>query len=276
MGFSVEHVELYLRDQLSDSEKLSFEQEMAENTRLRNEVQFQKDMQEAIKMQRKAQLKSRLQNVNVSPVSSSKWMWAAAGLVLAGAIGAGVYYSSNEVKPVIEDTVAVEMAAPVMESLPSQEEATSDLKDAPKPVDVTKNTVAKGNAKSSGAKSDDVVIPSHNLDMNETNDGAVDHSSDKLDNRLSVTETKAIEVKIDDSNKSKFHYQFVNGKLSLFGNFNAQPYELIDFHNGNQKQVYFKFNSKFYLLENNKSVPTPMVKVTDTKLLKKLDQISKR
>jgi hypothetical protein len=64
--YNPENIEAYITNKMSAGEKYLFENELAKDPLLQNEIDLQKDIVEALKSNRKAQLKDRLNNIEVN------------------------------------------------------------------------------------------------------------------------------------------------------------------------------------------------------------------
>ena len=100
-----QNIEGYLRGELSPMEARGFEQKIAENADLSEAVQFQKDIIDTLKAERKAQLKARLQNIELpkelpqsassTPFYANKAVIAASIVAITGA-SALLYFFNNK------------------------------------------------------------------------------------------------------------------------------------------------------------------------------------
>ena len=92
-----EFVSRYLDNELSDIDRLDFENNLLHNSELREEYNFQKDLVEGIKEVRRLELKSRLSNI---PISTSLYQTVGFKAIVVASISAGVgigayYYLSD-------------------------------------------------------------------------------------------------------------------------------------------------------------------------------------
>ncbi len=68
-----------------------------------------------------------------------------------------------------------------------------------------------------------------------------------------------------------FHYQFYDGKLYLYGNFNSTPYHIIELKSDNKRKVFLNHQNSFYLLNLKQKEMAPLVKINDPTLIKELN-----
>ncbi len=81
----------------------------------------------------------------------------------------------------------------------------------------------------------------------------------------------SIVVETDNSNKKyNFHYQFKNGKLYLYGTFEKNLYEIMEFFSGNKRTVFLYYKDSYYLLNEENETIKPLAPINDPSLLKKL------
>jgi hypothetical protein len=81
----------------------------------------------------------------------------------------------------------------------------------------------------------------------------------------------SIVVEVDNSNKKfNFHYQFKNGKLYLFGTFEKNLYEIMEFFSGNKRTVFLFYKDNYYLLSEENDTIKPLAPINDPTLLQKL------
>src|SRR5690554_3989747 len=101
----IEQIEQYLEGTMSGAELETFERLLDNDPALQSEFQLQQDIISAIKETRKAELKARLDNVNVSAynggISGAKIILAGA---LTAAIGLGIYFYTQD-EAVVADKI---------------------------------------------------------------------------------------------------------------------------------------------------------------------------
>lgn len=105
-----QNIEDYLRGELSPMEARGFEQKIAENADLSEAVQFQKDIIETLKAERKAQLKARLQNIELPkelprsvssiPFYANKSVIAASIVAITGVSTALLFFFNTDKKEI--------------------------------------------------------------------------------------------------------------------------------------------------------------------------------
>jgi hypothetical protein len=268
-----ELIEKYVAGQLQGPEKEAFELQLQKDTSLQGDVALQKQIIGGIKNARIAELKGMLNQIPVTGlmhtgVSAFKII---TGAVTAGAIVTGaIFYFKPEQK---------ETAAPVVENeLP----AVPNTKTEPDPVDPkedkTTSPVTPEPSKESRKKplalkkknavhpKIDVVDPTHELAKEPT------HEEEKRTKSQQVTVTSRVGVEINSSSsKYSFHYQFLQGKLTLYGIFDNGLYEIIEV-NGDTHSIFLYYKDTYYLLNEKQSAITPLTAIKDPELIKKLKE----
>jgi len=84
------------------------------------------------------------------------------------------------------------------------------------------------------------------------------------------------EVVIKRDNKDKFHYQFSDSKLILYADFSDKLYEVLELNQNNEKQLFFGYNGKFFILDPKQTEISPLKPVTDANLIQVLADYQKR
>jgi len=269
-----ELIDDYVRGQLEGQEKKAFEQQLQADPSLQSEVTLQQHLIEGIKKARITELKTMLNQV---PITGA--MQAGAGLS-AGQIAAVVITSAVVVtstlfyfrpwkstsnpdvkieKPVVENTTPTktEVTAPEVKTEENKVVAVEPKKKE------TKKAVTSSTKK---ARPDiQVIDPTDELTSNPSNEVKA-----KTDKDLGAVSESRIEVETIDSNKEyAFHYQFNQGKLTLYGKFDKGLYEIIEV-NGAAHSVFLYYKNNYYLLNEKETSIIPLTPIRDGQLIKKL------
>ncbi len=262
----------YLGNRMDASGKEAFEQYVENNPDLQGESKFQQQIIEGLRKERAAELKAMLNRIPVSSIPPSDKIPFAAKLALAVAIligiTSGVYLFVTEpvtISPQVEfETPAVEpnqnMPAPeVIESIPENDEVEPS-----KEIQSTQKETTLPQVTESKPPVIDVFDP------NEEVEQAADIATEgKPEGATTAAPTLIIEV--DASNKKySFHYQFKEGKLFLFGTFEDNLYEIMEFFTDNKRTAFLFYKNNYYLLNEESEKIKPLTAVTDATLLKKL------
>ncbi len=281
----------YIANKLTGGEKDAFEQKLKNDASLQNEFQLQQKLIDGIKKARLTELKSMLNNTAVPPVKGQTALLSkvASWLVVAGIIGAGVYfYFTKEDKQEIaeqpsvnnsiqnNDKVAQESTEQVVienketkttnknTDIAVKRNETTEFKN-----DVNSNSTASvpTETKAINRQKPDVFDPTSETESNS----APENNGVKVNSNNAKLVASTIEVKTDNANKKyTFHYQFKNGKLFLYGSFEKNLYEIMEFFNENKRTVFLFYKDSYYLLNEENEQIKPLASITDPVLQQKL------
>lgn len=286
-----EQIERYLEGNMSGEELKAFEKLLDKDPMLKSEFELQQDIINAIKESRKAELKARLDNINVGAYNTGI---SGAKIVLTGAItaaiGLGIYFygqdkaaeSPSEViqQPMIEDSNAFIQPEEKSEAVPLSQPEQLD-----NPA-LARNTTAKEAIIEERSEEEIIeeeaapmvatpeVTPPTPIEAFEDREGLsteVKVPTNKLEESLISTEVTAVEVGNEEENTNSFHYKFYNNKLYLYGDFKNIPYELIELNTVSGKSVYLYYKGNFYYLEPNQMEVSPLNQIKDQNLLGELE-----
>lgn len=272
-----ELIDDYLTNRLSETQKETFEEQLATDPALKADVEFQRQVIESVKNARAAELKSMLNNVPISPAREFTTIKVAAGIV-GGALLIGSVYMFNDSEPsqpIItepKDSIAV-----ITESeLNPLEDNTN--------IDVTSTDPAQ---EESNTKAN-VVVPSVKKEIVKPAIEVIDPSAELVESTSSPVnhgaaiptappvEVIALEVAVDSANKKyKFHYQFASGKVVLYGSFDSSLYEIVELNGGN-RAVYLYYQKNYYALNEQSTEITPLQALTDKSAIAKLEAYRKK
>lgn len=274
-------IDEYLTNRLNGQDKELFENQLESDPALKSEVELQKTILQGIKAARSQELKTMLSKV---PVGGSTIHFdfsiarLAAGVIGAGVLAASLYYyfkpnlhfqdastdilkKTEKLKPAIEEkkpgeSVPTDSAAHTPS--PKLEEGTGKKKSPASPVKVVPAAVQKPSL--------EVIDPSEELNRKE-----IPTEKPGSGTRAGVTASQ-VDVEVDSSDKKyNFHYQFVGGKLMLFGAFDKSLYEVIEI-NGDQHSLFLYYKDQFYLIDEKVNWLTPLVAIKDASLTAKLKE----
>ena len=283
----LELLDQYVTDRLTAQDRAAFEKKLASDTSLQKEFNLQQRVVEKIREARIKELKTMFNSVPASalePTGSSLLTQITLAVAIVGAIGTGIYlYLDNEDK--VEN-----------QPIAKQEEVTSDL---PEIVEPQQEETSKQESPASGEQksSEAVSPPAENQEQNSVPEASneaksqeetkgpgpldVFDPSEETESPTTTPETRTSEssplnkssivVETDNSDKKyNFHYQFRNGKLYLFGAFEKNLYEIMEFFSGNKRTVFLYYKDSYYLLNEENETIKPLTPINDPSLLKKL------
>ncbi|HXA01662.1 MAG TPA: hypothetical protein VNW99_06725 [Cytophagaceae bacterium] len=297
--YNPENIEAYITNKMSAADKASFQNELAKDPLLNNEIDLQKDIIESLKEHRKAQLKNRLNNIDVTTTTNYTGLKVAASILLAGLISfAGYNYLNNNKKnnqniPVTNNTVISPEKTVITNN--SKPEVITEKE---KTNNTTNNIDIKGTVITSNQSSNSTIItrttrtitqttvesvnPAFNTpdvkDRHEEGDGI------KSDNNISMPkgdvgnnndESSLDNLKIEKikDKKHNLFYQYYNNKLFLYGDFDSKPYEILELNTLKDKQLYLYFEDKYYGLKQNQIDITALELISNKETLHKLNEI---
>ena len=277
----LEMMDDYLSNRLNAEDKSAFEQQVQADPRLAQEIDIQKGLVEGLKQARVAELKTMLSNVPVSPINGGTSLLTKVGTwaVVAGLVITGIYFfaaqeeetnsatkSLAEQKPDAKPEVA-EIPKTETEPVTSKEEDTQPVN---KPIEekVKKSELQPKTTEPAATKpSIDVYDPS----KDEVDEKTKEYEREQMENIRESFVTSSIEVETDTmSKKYNFHYVFKNSKLILYGAFEKNLYEILEFIGDEKRTVVLFYKSNYYLLDIDKVQPSKLSPIHDQKLLKML------
>jgi len=263
----------YINGKLSAEEAKSLESALNQDESLRNLLEQETLMKDAVSRYRTIELKARMNNIKVTSGVSNYLKIAASLMIMGGVISGGYYYKSIsshnnnnlannqqsnlsvENKPTIKDQNTKEV---ISETLKKEEVSTHE-NSADKKMSVKKQNANTNNSISSPSVEDiDAASPS---DFNDSENKSVNS-----DNTGSINGPKT-DISIELNNSEELRYKNFNSKLFLIGKF-TKKYEIIAVKSD---EMYLSYNGNFYYLRNNVETSTKLEKVTNIALLKTLN-----
>ena len=286
----LELLDQYVGNRLTAQDRAAFEKKLASDTSLQNEFNLQQRVVEKIREARIMELKTMFNSVPASalePTGTSLVTQMSLGVAIVAVIGAGIYFYASNEDTVTDQSVTKqeEVATQLPQIVEPQEEETSapespatggpeslETKSVVPPAENKKNDVEipqasndpKANEEAKGPAPLDVFDPSKETESPAATPETKTSESPKLSKSSIVVET-------DNSNKKyNFHYQFKSGKLYLYGTFEKNLYEIMEFFSGNKRTVFLYYKDSYYLLNEENETIKPLAPINDPSLLKKL------
>ncbi len=285
-----EKIDQYLLDQLSPADKIKFEELIAGDSHLKSEVALQQSVVTALGNTRSLQLKSRMQKIPVSMASTGnalrlKWIGiAATGTVAAGLIIFLLTGNSQQKNTESSESSSIQQTSSVETSpavVPTTESTT--LTSAEGQTAKAEQEVVVKKQKNTGtvSASNEIKAFDNSANFEDTENGNVttpnaENSSAPANTLYTETNNKLsnLSVNVDNSNSKDKSYQFTGSKLTLFGDFNNKPYELLELNNKGQKNLFLSYNNEYYELVWGQMKKTPLKKVSHKETLEKLKVIN--
>ncbi len=262
---------------MEDSEKQAFENQLQTDPYLQNDVALQKQIIEGIKKARITELKTMLNQV---PVGGAMNLSVAAGKIVTGIVAVGavatislLYFKpwAKSVAPITSTEISIvenKSEKPINPSEtttePIENKATTSPIESKSKKEILLPKVRAVQPKI------DVVDPTDELTK------TTDEAKSPAPNNRTNTEASHIVVETNGTHsKYSFHYQFNQGKLILYGNFDKGLYEILEVH-GEAHAVFLFFKDTYYNLNEKQSSIAPLTPIKDTQLIKKLKEYRSR
>jgi hypothetical protein len=270
----------YLGNRMDEQSRAAFEQKINADQELKAEFDLQQQTISSIKKARVAELKGMLNNI---PVPAGQTTGVAVGakvtlwVAVAGLLATGIYlYIDKPAEEISVPSTEVASDSDTTENLEEKAEETEPVGKAHEDSPVVSSQKSSAEQKpiappKPGSKATspkiDVYDPSKELEENNT-----DQVNDELD-QSHASVTPSIVVEIDVTNKKyNYHYQFKDGKLFLYGPFEKELYEIMEFFNEEKRTLFLYHNENYYLLKDNSTSLKPLNPIQDTELLNKLKE----
>ncbi len=277
-----ELIDAYLAGRMSERAKAAFEGTLQKDPLLQSEFQLQQGIVEGIKDFRKAELKEMLNNVEVGGAFSTFKIAAGIGALLIG--GLSFYYfnvDNAEQIGALPTPINIEEATPtaskkstvLIEEIEPVVEANSEIANDEVVVAAKKTKTVKSKAKEVRV----VQLPYVIEDFSDDENLQLSEQLTLPDNNLNTTyETIVAKTDVNQITDSKysFHYQFVNNKLFLYGDFDKK-YEILELNSPNGISIYMFYDGYFYGIVQQKKKITPLTKIEDSDLINDLMTIKK-
>jgi hypothetical protein len=287
----LELLDQYVSNRLAAQDRTAFEKKLAADSSLRQELQIQQKVVEKIRTARISELKTMFNNIPTSAletggtsVGTKIALWAAVATV----VGAGVYFfsvsdnddASRDLSRQEEVTDQVPQTTEPVEPPAATDERTSETQDekpsgeASTPPAENKEEASDTPQSQNGIKSEENAkgpAPLDVFDPTEEDKQSSDAKSPAGVSESTPLNKSSIAVEFDSDNKRyDFHYQFKNGKLLMYGTFEKNLYEIMEFFSDNKRTVFLYYKDNYYLLNEQSDDVKPLTAINDPVLLKKL------
>ena len=276
----------YLGNRMDETSRAAFEQKINADQSLKGELELQQQMIAGIKKARITELKSML---NTVPVPAGQTTGVAVGtkvtlwVAVAGLIATGVYlYVNKDSKEVVVPTT--ETITPESDEVPDQNdnEANENAptkgthEDSPVVSSQESSSERKPVAPPKPGKKAITTEESRKIEVYDPSKELEENTTDQVNEMLNQSHasvTPSVAVEIDSENKKyNFHYQFKDGKLFLYGPFEKDVYEIMEFFNEEKRTLFLYYNEHYYLLKDNSTSLKPLNAIQDAELLNKLKE----
>lgn len=280
----------YLDNEMSEIQRLEFEDQLVHNSDLREEYNIQKDLIDGIKESRRLELKARLDNIPINtPLYQTIGFKSVVVASISAGIGFGAYYLLDQKDELSLSEIDVTQQKEIVaeqEIIPQMPEAITPIVEDKKKSE-TKSKVAKQEepteavAKNTApeVKEEPVVIQPNVIEPDVIEGFDEDEFSseeitveNQINNLEKVKENveSTVEIATVKDKKNKFHYKFFENKLYLMGSFDDMPYEIIELNAKNGKSYFLFYKDNFYKLETDQLKPAPLERIENDSLVNEL------
>ncbi len=289
-----EKIDAYLKGNLSPDEAKVFESKLHSDPALKSEFLFQQSLLADIQASRKSELKARLNNINIPAEKPAYWKYA----VLAG-IATTIFVAINylpdnilkndkaEIKTATSDkleNLGKGVAFDKSEAEEIEEEDKADLQAKPTeaPEEAKSNPTESKKVVSNPEKDSGKEVLPNLPDVHTPESYGNDHVGKDVETPdHNLTKTKQINttvagVEVVKSKKHKFHYQYFDNKLFLYGDFDTKTYDILELNNSKGQKLYLKFESNYYELQPDRTEISKLEIVKNRETLKELEEIQKK
>lgn len=283
-------LEAYFSGTMSETDRILFEGRVESNPELKSEFDRQNDIVEGLKAHRRAELKTRLNNISVEPTLIGTLMQGSVmksltyGLT-AVMVATGGYFFYNKEASIQYHIEALDakneyalnsaLSPNFHNQLDYRFEGNLQMLDYVEATPVMKKrSIVEETPKQSIAFEVPEVTPTHE----DAFDGmAVDFAAmDRIDQVSGISEVDKVNIQTINSRKYNFHYRLEDNRLFLYGKFNESPYEIIEISTPGSKKLFFYYHGDFYQLRKNASSITPLSKIENRELIHELDELKSR
>lgn len=304
-----ELVSRYLEGEMSDIEKLNFENQLVNNPGVQEEFQLQKDILEGIREHRKAELKARLNDINIPSAGITQYLGlkVASLITVTAAVGFGVYFALVDKE--LPNKLAITGNALEKVEIPEIPEVHKKQNVSPEPKAVTeaeslaKTTPATKPKQGLEKKSTPNVLPGAIKEnkkapvpapeivkpdfVEDVAEETIDHKGDSFElnvnslANVNKLDENRVEVETVFDRRKDFHYKFYNKKLYLYGDFEKAPYEIIEYNadvpgqKADNKLYFLYYEGKFYELETGQMKVSPLKEIVNEELINELKLLRK-
>jgi hypothetical protein len=278
-----ELLDQYVSNRLNAQDKAAFEQKLEADAELKNEFLLQQRVVAGIRKARATELKKLLNDIPVSSIPSEGTsiiaqigMW----VVMAGLVGTGLYfYFNQEDKAETQQTITNEVKAekPQLDDSKKEEQPQQENQ-APVQTDVTAEQKDKVTAPETVTpeKTQEKPIERSPLDVFDPSEDVDNAAQDNTErDKATISSTPSIIVQTETNKKYNFHYQFKDNKLYLYGSFEKNLYEIMEFFSDNKRTMFLFYKDNYYLLNEESDKVKALEPISDATLLKKLKDYRK-
>ncbi len=259
-------IEDYFEGGLSPSEEASLKSKLSTDPELNGEFELQKDIINTIKDARRIDLKNRLNNIDIHWYHTISNGWKVAATITSIAIsGLAAYYFIDQ-DNTIQDKVQIEtqsnlevnaseevniLEKPIVSRLEEVEDTPviEEKQKTSEPLPVLDNEKIITETQPTEEYALEVIVPEVIDSFDAVDDIEVENISEsdiKSLNPVKKDIHSSVEVESIIHKKYNFHYKFSGGMLTLYGNFEDVPYEILEINSMEGKRFFLYYKENFY------------------------------
>ncbi|CAN5529411.1 hypothetical protein BH23BAC1_BH23BAC1_28330 [soil metagenome] len=275
-----ELIEDYLTGNLSPKQKMEFEAQLERDPDLNRDFLLQKDIITAIKDVRKAELKSMLNNVNVSSTNGFNYfpLQVVSAIVATSILAVGTYYyfSDNSEAAMDSSPTPVETTA---DSNPVIFEESSEIANSSAVGEENIPSVEEQLITENSSEQEAIVENPEESTVEELAGSIVEESKDPVVSETPAGNSGNVEANRPDLNvetktdrNHAFHYQYYEDKLFLYGDFKGSAYEVLKLPTPNGVKLYMSYDGRFYKMERSRRI-RPFELLEDPVIIEQLQKL---
>lgn len=270
-----ELLDAYLANRMPVEERAAFEQKIASEPALQKELTLQQTIVESVRKARAAELKAMLNNVPVSPIGTTTLVSKVAiGIAVTALVGTTLYFMLSE-DTKTESTSETQTPPTELPTTPPAEKPVESEPLIATEEDKKETTKSNTNTTKKTKKNTqnpvvvdpkiDVFDPTAEMEDDNTTEGDLLSEDDEM-----TTGKSTILVDIDStSRRHTFHYKLEQDQLTLYGPFERNLFELLEFFSEEKRTAFLYYKKSYYYIKDADKA-TALVPVQDPALLNKL------
>ena len=270
-----ELLDAYLANRMPVEERAAFEQKIASEPALQKELTLQQTIVESVRKARAAELKAMLNNVPVSPIGTTTLVSKVAiGIAVTALVGTTLYFMLSEGTKT-ESTSETQTPPTELPTTPPAEKPVESEPLIATEEDKKETTKSNTNTTKKTKKNTqnpvvvdpkiDVFDPTAEMEDDNTTEGDLLSEDDEM-----TTGKSTILVDIDStSRRHTFHYKLEQDQLTLYGPFERNLFELLEFFSEEKRTAFLYYKKSYYYIKDADKA-TALVPVQDPALLNKL------
>ncbi|MFT4834811.1 MAG: hypothetical protein ACJA2C_000077 [Marinoscillum sp.] len=267
-------IDNYLRNELSTSEAAQFESDLSSNPELLEQLQMDKLIVEGISDLRKAQLKSRLDAIQVAPLGFGLGQFGSVSALQGVAVIATLSIASI--------SAWYFLGIKELDSNPNLVSNSINI-DFPKvsiPIDII--TFPLVEVKAANSDNEKVLVPTNPIKIEKVVTEEMVAANDKVEksfipkvdlpnlqelddeagltisdaelpqmaptDEISRSENVTVQIEASFKKSESIKYKYYDGKLYLYGDFKDVPYEILEINAKQGRKLYMYYGDRYYNL----------------------------